>query len=983
MGSDKARPAYVEDVLGDEDSDNNRTIRNTRVSARASKKEKKQRNEKRVAKEKKKSQSDDGYSSLAVPTRADERATVKEIRVIPDREPREGRRKSLNINPGKSPRKSSRPPTQRTVTFDHSDLPSRPKDRDDPRYFGQTRGGHPVVIQAQSTPRAAPSSAASSQSRPSRATSISSNNISRPPLSGSAHFYAPSPLYTAPIMIPPQYQNPMQMAFSPSRTRVAEPQDTRGPIRADWPSSDLQLVQRGVYDDDDEEDDDDDYDSEEEERNQAAIMQEAARMREARRRAKEQQDALDMPPPQPMQRRRSVRQPSEQSIFLQDNLDDELQPHPATRDYDHALLGTTIDVPLETTTDVPSGDYERPSPRRPSPDRRLSHAYEFNERERPAQPKITYRGDAAPPSRARRQSLPRAPESNESLSFAHDRDDANIRIEGATGARPSSYGPLSNSSSNYEDKIRDAAGYQADVSGGEPIKLTADLLRKQQNTIGSSRSTHSSNSRDESDFKRSVTTRTTRSVSGNDAGTGGDDVTVRIKGNPTVTIGAAENTNADGVELNIVNNRRQSIRNGSEASTSEYAPSQSGQSQPPLSESKDLTELSVDLPLLGETAIYYCRRVETYTITITSTLHETINFTTQPPSSWHPSPTPSQPFTPSSPPSPAVPPPPSPPPPPSTPAPTQPPPPPATPATNAFSHGSGTIQPTSVPTSAIFALIGIICAGFVITGIWFFFIAKNGGFHFRQGDWEDYKSTVLRRKGPNGTTLSGATRTTDLGGGSVVGKRYRDSESSVLSSAYTEQTESLVGTETVVSEMTSITRGVSGRFQKEKTERSTATSAATKEQRKRFREKGDKREKSRLRDAESVGGDELEGDDLGDAAMSSYRHEKPARVGGMNRAADGSAFESSVGGSEESATGLLAGREATPTNSPQKVRRVRERGGEGYGAGSPSASPTKERAGIRKVETVREADRIKAEARRLREKGRSAAGRSGGGRRDF
>ncbi|OBT79749.1 hypothetical protein VF21_01411 [Pseudogymnoascus sp. 05NY08] len=297
-----------------------------------------------------------------------------------------------------------------------------------------------------------------------------------------------------------------------------------------------------------------------------------------------------------------------------------------------------------------------------------------------------------------------------------------------------------------------------------------------------------------------------------------------------------------------------------------------------------------------------------------------------------------------------------------------------------FTHGSGTIQPTSVPTAAIFALIGIICAGFVITAIWFFFIAKNGGFHFRQGDWEDYKSTVLRRKGPNGTTLSGATRTTDLGGGSVVGKRYRDSDSSVTGSAYSEQTESLVGTETVVSEMTSITRGVSGRFQKEKTERSGAAASAKKEQRKRFREKGDKREKSRLRDAESVGADELEGDDLGDAAMRSYRHEKPARVGGMNRAADGSAFESSVGGSEESATGLLAGREATPTNSPQKVRRVRERGG-GYG-GSPSASPTKERAGIRKVETVREADRVKAEARRLREKGRSAAGRSAG-RRDF
>lgn len=587
MGSDKARPAYVEDVEEDQDSENNRTIRGTRVSARATKKDKKQRQEKRVAKEKKKSQSDDGYSSLAVPTRADERATVKEVRVIPDREPREGRRKSLNIAPGKSPRKSSRPPAQRNVTFDHSDLPSRPKDRDDPRYFGE-RGGHPVVIQAQSTPRPAPSSA-SSQSRQARPMSI---NGSRPPLSGSA-FY-PQPIYTAgPIMIPPQYPNPMQMAYSPNQpssssrktlmdrfartgASITRPQSASG-----YRPSDLQVVERGIQYDD--------YDSEAEEeqqQNQAALMQEAMRIKELRRRAKELQDAQDMPPPQPMARRRSVRQPSEQSIFLQDQLDDEPQPRRSRddepRDYRRSRDSREYDR-------RPSGDYERPSPRRPSPRRpsprrpsprrhQSRTSYEFDERERPAQNKIIHRGDAPQQSRARRQSLPRAPESSESLSFDYDRGDSNIRVEAASGRRASYYGGLSNPSSNYEDKVRDATGYQADVSG-EPIKLTADLLRKQQHTIGSSRSTHSSNSRDESDFKRSVTTRTTRSVSGNDAA--GDDVTIRIKGNAKVTIGAAEITNADGVELNIVNNRRQSIRNGSEASRSEYAPSQSQQSQAP------------------------------------------------------------------------------------------------------------------------------------------------------------------------------------------------------------------------------------------------------------------------------------------------------------------------------------------------------------------------------------------------------------------
>ncbi|KAH4794668.1 hypothetical protein HBH62_013870, partial [Parastagonospora nodorum] len=67
---------------------------------------------------------------------------------------------------------------------------------------------------------------------------------------------------------------------------------------------------------------------------------------------------------------------------------------------------------------------------------------------------------------------------------------------------------------------------------------------------------------------------------------------------------------------------------------------------------------------------------------------------------------------------------------------------------------------------ALFALIGV---GMTLTAIWFFFWAKNGGFKFRgKDDWEDYKSTVLRRKGPDGKTLSNATKSTRLGGGSVV-----------------------------------------------------------------------------------------------------------------------------------------------------------------------------------------------------------------------
>ncbi|KAI9861762.1 MAG: hypothetical protein M1813_005111 [Trichoglossum hirsutum] len=84
-------------------------------------------------------------------------------------------------------------------------------------------------------------------------------------------------------------------------------------------------------------------------------------------------------------------------------------------------------------------------------------------------------------------------------------------------------------------------------------------------------------------------------------------------------------------------------------------------------------------------------------------------------------------------------------------------------------RGAGTVGPTSINNKGMLALFGLLFSGLIISAIWFFFWAKNGGFEFKEGDWEEYKSTVLRRKGPNGTTLSGATKTTDLGQQSVTG----------------------------------------------------------------------------------------------------------------------------------------------------------------------------------------------------------------------
>jgi hypothetical protein len=286
--------------------------------------------------------------------------------------------------------------------------------------------------------------------------------------------------------------------------------------------------------------------------------------------------------------------------------------------------------------------------------------------------------------------------------------------------------------------------------------------------------------------------------------------------------------------------------------------------------------------------------------------------------------------------------------------------------------GSGVTPPTSIPNKAVFALFGLIGVGFVLTGIWFFFWAKNGGFYFGENDWDDYKSTVFRRKGPNGTTLSGATASTDLGGGSVVHgqknsrsgkgrkkggkqKRYKDfddEESQVIGSS--------LGGSTLGSEMSEL---------KEKTK---------------------KAKKSRGKDRQE--GSELMSEiDLNEEvdpgvldAVRAYRHEKPARVGGLNKHPDGIAFDRSTQDNSSATSELLSNRERTPTTTPTKMRKHRK---DNYTGGT---------GGIRKVVSTSESgnsnfssrsagsnrqteeeNHIKAEARKLQEKGRAAQ------RRDF
>ncbi|KAL2820889.1 hypothetical protein BDW59DRAFT_150468 [Aspergillus cavernicola] len=169
-------------------------------------------------------------------------------------------------------------------------------------------------------------------------------------------------------------------------------------------------------------------------------------------------------------------------------------------------------------------------------------------------------------------------------------------------------------------------------------------------------------------------------------------------------------------------------------------------------------------------------------------------------------------------------------------------------ADGTYHPGEGSINPGNINMRGLYALFAILGAAIVLASIWFFFWAKEGGFVWKQGDWEEYKSTVLRRKGPDGRTLSNATRSTKLGGGSIVGKGYTDDGNTFATPEYSD----------------------------------TATTLTEKEpKRKRnLRDKFLRRNKDERYEGEA------------DEDVRAYRKEKPAQIGGINREADGTYYGS-------------------------------------------------------------------------------------------
>jgi hypothetical protein len=228
-----------------------------------------------------------------------------------------------------------------------------------------------------------------------------------------------------------------------------------------------------------------------------------------------------------------------------------------------------------------SGSGDAPSlPRRPSIRQRdeLSRLREEEARRQMPPPAVPVarrpsRASSRPPSTSRRgfsddafyggdtyyAEVPSARRYSGQYGLQYDAPAYRTDVAVSGGSRRNSY-----IGSSDEDKMgatmRQASSYQDDVGATAP--LTTDALRKVRRSgeLGSRSTTRSSISKDDSDYKRSATTRTS---------TNDEEYTLRIRGTTTVRVGGAEVECPDGAEIDVIKrtNSNASRAGGSQTSS--------------------------------------------------------------------------------------------------------------------------------------------------------------------------------------------------------------------------------------------------------------------------------------------------------------------------------------------------------------------------------------------------------------------------------
>ncbi|KAK6001241.1 hypothetical protein QM012_002572 [Aureobasidium pullulans] len=186
---------------------------------------------------------------------------------------------------------------------------------------------------------------------------------------------------------------------------------------------------------------------------------------------------------------------------------------------------------------------------------------------------------------------------------------------------------------------------------------------------------------------------------------------------------------------------------------------------------------------------------------------------------------------------------------------------------------AGCLDPAKVNNKVYFSLFALIFAAIVIASIWFFFHAKNGGFHWQEGDFEDWKSTVLRKKDANGNTIYSAR--------SVISKPSKGDRLAA---------KSVVGYDEKGRKGIMAIRGFGGShsvyysdgFTQYSGDRSDALTSVSRNEKRAPKIRGGYTEAPTSTDHSRR---------YRDRDLRDYKHEKPARVGGMNRSADGTQYD--------------------------------------------------------------------------------------------
>ncbi|KAK3366068.1 hypothetical protein B0T24DRAFT_637812 [Lasiosphaeria ovina] len=196
--------------------------------------------------------------------------------------------------------------------------------------------------------------------------------------------------------------------------------------------------------------------------------------------------------------------------------------------------------------------------------------------------------------------------------------------------------------------------------------------------------------------------------------------------------------------------------------------------------------------------------------------------------------------------------------------------------------------------------------------------------------------------------------------------------------------------------MTGITGGVSDIYGREKRRKKREQKEREKERRREEKER-EKEERKHGKSSRKVGADGILIDEEAESEakkhLRSYRHEKPARVGGINKQSEASTWDGSTNPSHSTASGSGVGSTDTGSTVTSELISHRER--------TPTSTPTKKDAersgaagGIRKVYSTadknasRENERLRSEARRLRreekeQRAAAAAAAATQQRRDF